>query len=280
VLNTVNSPTMNWITKRVYDGRKPNQWLNKATDAPILFKIAALEPSSLCDGVIWSVIIEAASGDNIMPGNSLHGMINTKGCWMLFRNFNWPLAARDELDRIYRKVFRTGRGKTAVIAELAKAGYKVAPGSEAPGYTSSYDKFIKYDRNWAYQWFFHEVVGIKYFGDTDTWGDKKTVNAFNVHGRDMSSSFPLSEAAPAPAYNASDEADYAYHDFDHRKLPTGPNLFRTNALGFRAASAFAKSMHARLSQAELASCSWSDLYFFKEDKVDAERLNATDIKDP
>ncbi len=280
VLNIVNGPTMNWITKRVYDRRKPNQWLSKATDAPILFKIAALEPSSQCDGVIWNVIFEAETGENIMPGNSLHGMINTKGCWMLFRNFNWPLRVTDELDRIYRKLHRTGRGKAAVIAELAKVGYNIAPGSEQPGYSSSYDKFLKYDVNWAYQWFFHEIVGIKYFGDTDTWGNKKTVNAYNVHGFEMSKSFPLNEAALPPAYNVGDESDYAYHDFDHHKLPIGPNLFWTNALGFKPASTFAKSMHAKLSAAELASCSWSDIYFFKEDGLDAEHMTVTDVKEP
>jgi hypothetical protein len=278
VLNIVNPPTLNWITKRVYDGNKPNQWLSKATEAPILFKIAALEPSSKCDGVIWSVILDAGTGENIMPGNALHGMINTKGCWMLFRNFNWPLRVTDELDRIYRKLFRTGLGKAAVIAELAKAGYNIAPGSEQSGYSSSYDKFLKYDRNWAYQWFFHEIVGIKYFS-SDIWGYKKVVNDFNVHGHEMSKSFPLNEAARSPAYNAGDEADYAYHDFDHHKLPIGSNLFRTNALGFKTASAFAKSMHAKLSATELASCSWSDIYFFKKDGLDAERMTAANVKE-
>ena len=126
------------------NGRKPNQWLSKATDAPKLFKIAALEPSSQCDGVMWSVILEAATGDNIMPGNSLHGMINTAGCWMLFRNFNWPrteivnkpgVLVTDELDRIYRKVHRSKHGKATVITELAKVGINVAPGSETPGYS-------------------------------------------------------------------------------------------------------------------------------------------------
>lgn len=272
VLDVVNPKTREWITKRVYDGRRPNEWLDKKTPRPIRFMIAAIQPSSMCDGVIWNTFYEQATGNNIMPGNSLHGMINTKGCWMLFRNFNWPVSMHDELDRIYRKVDRAGRGKKAVIAELAKVGYDVEPGKEPAGFSSSYDKYFKYDRNWAYQWFFHEVVGIKYFGDTDTWGNKRTVNDFNVHGHERSKIFPLREAGKRPDFNLEEEEDFAYHSFDNRKMNISPNLFRENILGFKTASDFAKDLQNKLTPAQLSNHCWADVYFYKEDALNAETI--------
>ena len=279
VLDLVNPKTREWITKRVYDGRKPNEWLNKKTPRPIQFMIAAVQPSSMCDGVIWNTLYEVATGNNIMPGNSLHGMINTKGCWMLFRNFNWPIALRDELEKAYLKVERAGQGKNAVIAALTRVGYDIKPGEAPPGFSSSYDKYCQYDRNWAYQWFFHEVVGIKYFGDTDTWGNKKTVNDFNVHGHERIKTFPLSEAGKKPDYNLEEEKDFAYHDFDNRKLGIGPNLFRENVLGIKTAADFAKELHNKLTPAQLSSFCWADVFFYKEDGVNAETLTEKDVKE-
>ncbi|MCA1585897.1 MAG: hypothetical protein LC791_14390, partial [Acidobacteria bacterium] len=166
-----NPPTQAWLNppknnRRApgwYNGLRPNQWLEKTNLAPPKFMIAALQPSAKVSyGVIWNSIYEAATGNNIMPGNSVHGIINTRGCWMLFRNFNWPIEVREKLDRIYRKVYRLAdeQETNAVIAELKKKRPegpeydvekpKPAPGQKPPdGPSSSFDKFRKYDRNWA-----------------------------------------------------------------------------------------------------------------------------------
>ena len=268
-----------------YGGERPNKWLRKNNPRPPQFVIAALQPSAVVSkGVIWNAIYEAGSRKNIMPGNSVHGMINTKGCWMLFRNFNWPKAVEKELDRIYRKVYRpVDEKKTpAVLAALKdpKAGYDVETTSK--DYSSSFDKFSRYDRNWAYEWFFHEVVGIRNFSDFDYWGHKDSVNDHNVGGHELLKTFPLDKARQPSPYNWPEERNLAYHNFDKRdeKVTIGPNLFGKNALGIRTASDFARDMHRELTPAELESCCWADVYFYKDDGLkDAETLNAKDVEE-
>jgi hypothetical protein len=278
VVNTVNSPTQRWISTRTYGGRKPNEWLAKTNGRPVRFLIAAVQPSHTFHHVVWHTIYEAGSGNPLMPGNGLHGMINTQGCWMLFRNFNWPQAFRPALEKVYLQTERPGRGRAAVIAGLVAAGYRVKAADPPAGFSSSYDKFLKYDRNWAYQWFTHEIVGVKYFADTDPWGSKAPVNDFNVHGSEPATTFPLSEAGKRPEYNLGDEGKLAYHDGEHPKMPIGPGLFRPNALGFQTASEFAPDLKIRLSPSALARCAWAEVYFYKEDDLDAHALTSRDVK--
>lgn len=290
-----NEPTINWLkpppnsrnAPGMYNGRRPNEWLRKDTQAPVRFAIAALQPTSkVSSRGIWHAIYEYKSGQNIMPGNSLHGMINTRGCWMLFRNFNWPVKIREELYYIYRKIERTKGGKGAVKAALKTKAchqgvcYDFEPQTGST-HSSSYDKFISYDRNWAYLWFCHEIVGIKYYSDTDFWEKKKTVNDYKVAGREMLNKFPLSEAGKQPEYNLPEEASLSYHEFDHHhpNVTIGRSLFRENALGIKTASDFSKDMQSPLTRAQMVNSTWADVYFYKEANVNADDLSRNDVEE-
>ena len=114
-----------------------------------------------------------------------------------------------------------------------------------------------------------------YFSDFDYWGHKDSVNDHNVGGHELLKTFPLDKARQPSPYNWPEERNLAYHNFDKRdeKVTIGPNLFGKNALGIRTASDFARDMHRELTPAELESCCWADVYFYKDDGLkDAETL--------
>ncbi|MGC4063439.1 MAG: hypothetical protein QM784_02045 [Polyangiaceae bacterium] len=58
------------------------------------------------DGKKVIVTTTIGVGASIMAGNYIHGGINTKGCWPLFRNFNWPIVRRQQLFSIYANDYR------------------------------------------------------------------------------------------------------------------------------------------------------------------------------
>lgn len=280
VLDVFNGSTKEWITKRTYDGKKPNDWLNKTNPKPIQFKIACVKPQGFCDGVMWNCIYEASTGINIMPGNSLHGMINTHGCWMLFRNFNWPKSVANKFYPIYRQhrhALLAGNQEKIVQGKLAPEYDVTTPPA---GFSSSLQKFFRFDRNFAYQWFFHEIVGIKYFSDTDAWNNKKTANDFLPHGQVLEKQFPLAEADKPPVGNLPEEGTLAYHNADFPKLKIDNSLFRQNALGFQTASDFVLDLKSAQKPGELQSRAWADMYFYKEDGVDAEKITQNDVLEP
>jgi hypothetical protein len=140
---------------------------------------------------------------------------------------------------------------------------------------------MSYDRNWAYLWFCHEIVGIKYYSDTDFWGKKNTVNDYKVAGREVLNKFPLSEAGKQPAYNLPEEGSLSYHEFDHHdpKVTIGPNLFRENALGIKTASDFSKDMKNPLTASQLVNWTWADVYFYKDADVNAAELSRNDVEE-
>lgn len=280
VLCLPNPPTFQWITTRVYDGKKPNEWLNKNNPKPIQFKLASLKPQAVCDGVIWNSFYEAGTGNNIMPGNSLHGMINTHGCWMLFRNFNWPKAVANKFYPIYRQhrhALINGQQEKLVEGKLAPEYDVTSPPADQ---STSLRKFFNFDRNWAYQWFFHEIVGIKYFSDTDAWNKKDTANDFLPHRQVLEKTIPLAEGKKTPIGNLPEEGTLAYHNFDFPKLKVDNSLWRQNALGFQAASDFVPDLKSSQKQSELQARAWADVYFYKEDGVDAEKLTKDTVLEP
>jgi hypothetical protein len=280
VLNVFNGSTLQWITKKTYDGKKPNEWLNKNNPKPVQFKVACVKPQGFCDGVMWNCFYEAATGQNIMPGNSLHGMINTHGCWMLFRNFNWPQSVAGKFYPLYRKrrfALVAGNQEKIVAAELAPE-YDVT--SPPAGFSTSLRKFFNFDRNFAYQWFFHEIVGIKYFSDTDAWNKKNTANDFLTHGQVLEKQFPLAEGQKTPVGNLPEEGSLAYHNFDFPKLPIDNTLWRQNALGIKAASDFVPDLKTNQTPGQLESRAWADVYFYKEDNLNAEKLSRDDVLEP
>ena len=280
-----------WVHSK-QDGKTPNEWLKKSNPRPIQHKIATEFPQGRNDGVLWSRVF-TPKGQDIMMGNTMHGMINTVGCWMLFRNYNWPRPIHLQLDLIYRKLLRgsTAKNKEALIKDaLATVGYdvRVKPDSDT---SNSMGKFSFFDQNFAYLWFFHEVVGVKYFSDRTTFffRDVNEIAGVETHRKDFRKTFPIKQAGTAPTFGLPEEGTFAYHDPVHRRrtdkgFKPDNSLWRDNAMGFRASQGFIPQGKERsdLSAAEIESVSWADVYFYREDGVDVNKLTTLNYseKDP
>ncbi|MEO6002383.1 MAG: hypothetical protein ABIZ04_16185 [Opitutus sp.] len=296
LVNLRNGPTNNWLHSP-QRGKAASVWLKKNNTAPPLFKIGAIFPRAFCDGVIWSRIFTAA-GRDIMRGNTLHGMLNTKGCWMLFRNFNWPVDKAVQFDLIYRKTFRPTFNYTLLdnTLSLPENGYDAPIDlAEPPVRSDSLDKFMAFDKNVAYLWFFHEIVGIKYFSETWRFGHGRFVHDFRTHGKIFNKDFLLSRVDRAPKFNLADEGTFAYHD-DQQRLSDDAEaaktldpvarrnrkafvpdntLFRTNALGFQTAEGFlppANGNFGNLAPAQVDRFTYADLHMYTEDDVDIRQV--------
>lgn len=302
LVNRRNPHTNVLITTR-RGGKSANDWLSKSNKQPVRFKIATILPQFTTDGCILCRLFDE-NGVDVMPGNTVHGMINTKGCWMVFRNFNWPIERYMQFSRIYclhREGFRSRvpqRTPQETRTRLSAERYDVE--NESNGNSSSYDKFFLYDRNFAYLWFCHEIVGIKYFSDFWRFGGRtlnpdpgRRVNDYCPTGMEFSPTFPLKELKKDPEYNLPDEGAHAYYDDQARReedksalqadpsAPTKPfepdaSLWRNNALGFQTArdfipGAFGKGVTVKnLSKSELSKYSWADVYLFREESVNMD----------
>jgi hypothetical protein len=281
LLNLTNGRTNTWI-HTAQKGKAASVWLKKSNPAPPEFKIGSMLPQGMCDGVIWSRVF-TAGGQDIMLGNTMHGFINTIGCWMLFRNYNWPVDKAARFDRIYRKLLRIDNSGKSCIPELAKPenGYD-APVDPTNTVSSSLAKFAAFDMNFAYHWFFHDVVGIKYISDRWRFALARRVNDFRTHGKTFFNRFPLDKIDRSPQFNLPDEGTRAYHDSvqrqrDERGFVPDDTLWRTNALGFKASEGFLpqkNGIFANLTAADMARFTWADLYVYAEDDVDITKLTA------
>jgi hypothetical protein len=301
------------------DGKRPNDWLAKNNPRPIQYKIASEFPQERNDGVIWSRIF-TPGGYDIMLGNTMHGAINTVGCWMLFRNYNWPESIAVELDRIFRNTMRAHMWKDMpkelrnkvfekVRKELAEKGYNALKATQvdkdSPMISSSLGKFLGYDSNYAYIWFFHEIVGIKYFSATEEYGGNfvNDITSVDAHSSTVSTTFDTSKGGLPPAFNLPDEGftdvqgrhiPFAYHNWGQRKakdpsfVPEN-SLWRVNAMGFQTAQGFIpKNRRGRpeappeftdLSAAEIDRFSWADLYLYREDAVNFDTLTTNNYSE-
>jgi len=298
LVNLFNPDTNAWV-HGVQKGKPAREWLRKSNPQPPRFRIGSILPQRMCDGVIWSRIF-TPEGKDIMPGNTLHGMINTIGCWMLFRNYNWPIDKVKAFDRIYRHLLRAlgPSGKAKVIAALAKEGYD-APKDPAAGLSGSPSKFMSFDRNFAYLWFFHEIVGIKYFSSQIEWASVRDVNDFRPHGRIFSNDFSLDKVDASPQFNMPDEEQFAYHDSVQRvkddakklkgldpearkafkKFVPDNTLWRQNAMGFQTAEGFLPQTFGNMTKDQAERFTWADLYVYAEDNVDITKLK-TNYSEP
>ena len=369
-------PRDTWIEiHKKQNGKQPNDWLKKSNSNPIQYKIASEFPQEAKggrtnDGVIWNRLF-TPKGRDIMTGNTLHGMINTVGCWMLFRNYNWPRSISDRLDLILRRDLRGrmsassspaarckvgariasnlaavgydalsplpiaaspagaseshllvtittlvphgfGLGDCIVISGVGVSGYngtfpvaavlsptqftfKIAPPSLPPSgggtcaslksRSTSINKFLNFDVNFAYVWFFHEIVGIKYFSDRHSFGDpsfgSRSINektAIDCHKDPFEKTFPPDQVDQHPAFNLPEEGTFAFHDSGQRKFvdhsfQVNDSLWRDNALGFRTASGFIPhgKEFADLP-GQIDSLAWADVYLYREDDVDVNKL--------
>ncbi|MFL6393018.1 MAG: hypothetical protein ACJ71E_13340 [Nitrososphaeraceae archaeon] len=298
LLNLNFGPCNTWL-HAPQSGKPASEWLKKSNTTPPKFRIGSMLPQDMCDGVIWSRIF-TADGADIMPGNTMHGVINTKGCWMLFRNYNWPADKLATFDRIFRKIHRVQKSDKPTIDALAApdVGYDVRDRDPQGQRSTSFFKFIAFDRNSAYIWFFHDVVGIKYFADSWQFLPKiRFVNEFRTHGKIFASTFPRSKIDDAPKFNTPEEGTLAYHDNVQRRADDAEaarklspadrrnfkpfvvddTLWGQNALGFKAADGFIpqrNGLFANLPKADAERFTWADLYVYKEDNVDIVRLTA------
>jgi len=291
----------------------PNVYMQKSNEEPVLYKLGAHLPkpdpdsggSGGHDGVIWSSAFRP-DGKSIMPGNFIHGIVNTKGCWMLFRNYNWPKSVANGFDRVYHLWRRTDdrpprgrergpevfRGSPTTIRPLEaitdpngqKYDFNNHPAVPPAGQSSSFEKFIAFDKNFAHLWFYHEIVGIKYFSTTFFHTVKRYVkdrsvrfiNDRNPHGLIFENTFPLDDAKRPPPFNLPEEGTFAGYDpkdrsiEDKRTFQPDDSLWRDNALGFRTSAGFVGTLgfEKQVRPDVLQTKSWADLFFYKEDDVD------------
>jgi hypothetical protein len=262
VVNTANGPTRS-LLKNSQAGKPPNQWLSPANPSPPKFVVAS-HAAAFTDGVIWSRLF-TSRGVDVMPGNSIHGMINTIGCWMIFRNYNWPVQLRSQLFRVYARSVRTGRSRAATEHALAALGYDLPDTGPASPMIGSFDKFLSCDLNYAYNLFFRYVVGVQWFAERSTYYGR-FANLHNTHGLALEKGLLRSELL---------QERFLYHDvgtrskLDGRTFVPPDSLFTENALGFRTADGFLPdaAWKQNLSGAALPSRTWGDWYFFKQEGV-------------
>jgi len=289
--------------QRTIDGKAPKDWLDRNNPKPPRCVAASLclhdvigrdgLPTGGTDGVIWSRLFTPA-GEDIMPGNSVHGMINTKGCWMLFRNYNWPVQDRDRMRAIYLHYARHGFPRE----------------KRSSDYLGTYNwyKFRKYDKNYAYNFFFRWIVGVKFFSKQAQYFSR--ANLYKTHGLEREIELP-SRAKDIPQEFITGEDDdlkqgYRYYDVDmkhepkyyeddgasQRALdppgdqdkhynPENGNLWTKNKLGFQTAQGFMPGRwQGSLSKQQVEDLSWSDWYFFKPDDVSLSKALPVSQKAP
>lgn len=276
LINTKNGPTRELLASR-QGGKPPTVWRSRDNAAPPKFRIASQLPLAENDGVIWSCLY-ASNGKNVMRGNTIHGIINTIGCWMLFRNYNWPVSKAREFERLYMRMRQMQAANASVAAirkflaeELVKLGYDVV--KPAAGEANSSRKYMTLDHNWAYPRFFHDIVGIKYFARTWMFGGPDPLtHERNPAGLDFEPTMKVAELGQPTPTNTPDEEGCTMHDFERRlrnpdkssRIPIDDTLFRPNVLGFSATRKFIPqtSRFGDMSAAELEACSWADVYLY------------------
>lgn len=121
-------------------------------------------------------------GASIMGNNFIHGEINTAGCWMLFRNYNWPISKRNEFWKLFLErwtLYRDDIGgpnaadnRQKIQTKLSELGYDVPQEPLDELWSTSFNKWLCWDRNYAFTFFCRYVLGVKPF---------KRANGFNPH---------------------------------------------------------------------------------------------------
>ena len=228
---------------------------------PTVYKISAMDmtgiPSTEGD-TIWNRVSKVGhndqgtaiyGGDATHAPNSMHGMINTAGCWMLFRNYNWYKPKQTEFIHVFQQYRSAGNKMTDPLRHrLKELGY-----GEALNDVQS--RFFGWERNYAYTWFTRDIIGIDYFSQNPF------VNEDNIYD-----SVQLAEYPPVPPPELVGVMDYNSHNWQkrHAKEKTfklGADLWKKgNALGFQAAEGFTPFLGRVINKLE--STSWADLYVY------------------
>ena len=265
VLNLRNPATQAHVA--VSGGFKPE--LVRDNPKPPLHKIGSFANTD-SHFRIWSRIF-ASNGKDIMRGNMMHGQINTIGCWMLFRNFNWPRSKSDEFDRIYVKLHRRNQNRQAEEA-LAAAGYD-APRTATQ--CSSPQKFYWFDRNFAYPRFFRHIVGVRYFARE--FREEFCANNRNTHGLVFENQMEFAEAERF-ALQAGDNG-FITHDGESRRVTDktfepDDSLWGPNILGFKTADGFIGT-GGDFDATTVQPNTWADLFLFRADDLPVRPVKPT-----
>ncbi len=232
---------------------------NKSVDEANVLKICAFVPMPTHANTIWNRICKK-DGTDIMPGspadkfmpNSVHGEINTVGCWMLFRNFNWPKARFEKFEEAYRKPFRQKNGDVAAL--------RVRLADPDLGYGDSQaasDKALFWDHNFSYSRFLRYVAGIDYFS-TEFW--RSLYNTDGEHFHPTASQEYLDQVPPGKnAHNADSSSDglAPINGFDFN-VPDG--LLVNNRMGFTPQKYWAPNRGAKVT--DVLNHSWADALLF------------------
>lgn len=273
---------------------------NKADKAP-RHAMGVATPHGDAHDVQWYRIFSVGTkggATDIMSGNYCHCSINTVGCWMLFRNYNWPRASYGEFVKVFKDIWRVvkddaERTKQATDA-LAKLGYDKG--------NFSLGKFSYFDDNPAHIWFAHDILGIKYFrastqpNDFEPGGLGDTSN-----GGKPFPSFPGKAGYGGPdqvadlfdPYKALQDwnldrfvepgdveeltRDKRGETLGHNDMDTSSfkadawdQVWTINAFGDRVCKGYAPFVGPTLTPQQVEERTWCDLYFFTEggQKVD------------
>jgi hypothetical protein len=290
---TKNTVELVCYTEEFYLPKPPTSPTPNRRDAakPTVYKISAMRMSEAAAGegfTIWNRVstVDKGGGDvgtaiyggqsvkdpetgviTAKAPNSLHGFINTKGCWMLFRNHNWYKEKQAQFMEVYQEYRRNNSKWTGKMAnEVTDLGYGDADGRrygekdiDKPGMEELRRRFLGWEKNFAYPWFIRDVIGIKYFSKYE-W-----VNEDNIYD-----SVQL-ERYPAP--KTQDEVDSMldnFHSLDGRRkydqrkkqapFKMDGGLWDDNALGFSTAKDFAAFAGNKTYHLERSS--WADLYVY------------------
>jgi hypothetical protein len=242
-------------------------WFQKRTekvDASKLLKICAVVPVKKEAWNVWHRIV-TSNGTDVMPGapelmnNSMHGEINTQGCWMLFRNYNWPRANYDAFEEAYRKFYRNEEYPHPQFRErLSVLGYS----TNGVCTDANYFKALGWDKNRAYTRFTRHVVGIKYFSENRYHG------LYNTDGEQFhptaTQDYMSSVLSNSNAHNFQDALANQTTGFSEvaELITASDSLFDDSRLNFRRQQRWAPTL-TRNKVTQPAESSWADLVLFE-----------------
>jgi hypothetical protein len=156
---------------------------------------------------------------------------------MLLRNFNWPESRRDTFFSLYIHDYRQGDG-SEVVRKLSDLGYDEP--NETAARSSSLRKWARWDKNYAYYFFFERLIGIDFYGDSTSI--RYEPNLHNTHGHSVSPTmFTIDEKSFEKSFHAKRNA--AGYDVHHKEdsVTIGDSVWRaTNLRGMPTAGGWGR----------------------------------------
>ncbi len=174
-----------WVTDDNWPKVKPKRLAPNASLDQCEEKKCVLSVCPMADAAHYSIwhALSDKGGQNLMHENYIHGLHNTNGCWMWFRNHNWPAKDYDRCMEAYvhGQISRNTQGQISYFHkakyeellidigyyELNDKGVKVVTykhkdDPDARRSTCVDKKFRIWDYNYAYCWFCKNIVGVDY----------------------------------------------------------------------------------------------------------------------